>query len=156
MTTYNAAAVSNTVIAHEKGITLQQGRALRDNPLAIAEGDSSVPAELLPTVLIGNATGLTGTSSITFSGLDLNPFKFLRLVFQGVSVTGSGNLRFGTAVLHSTMPDPFTQMYEVEVSSGLILGGGLNTGYSSASTSVTIDTSGGNFDAGSIRLYGMK
>jgi len=43
MTTYSAAAVSDTVIAHEKGITLQQGRALRDNPLAQAEGASGAP-----------------------------------------------------------------------------------------------------------------
>jgi len=38
MTTYNAGAVSNTAIAYQKPITLQQGRALRDNPIAIAEG----------------------------------------------------------------------------------------------------------------------
>jgi len=43
MTTYNSAAVSDSVIAHQKGITLQQGRALRDNPLAIAEGASGAP-----------------------------------------------------------------------------------------------------------------
>lgn len=43
MTTYNAAAVSDAVIAYEKGITLQQGRALRDNPLAMAEGATGSP-----------------------------------------------------------------------------------------------------------------
>lgn len=41
MATYNAAAVSDTAIGFQKPITLQQGRALRDNPLAISEGDST-------------------------------------------------------------------------------------------------------------------
>jgi hypothetical protein len=43
MTTYNAAAVADSVIAHKKGITLQTGRALRDNPIALAEGATGAP-----------------------------------------------------------------------------------------------------------------
>lgn len=43
MPTYNAAAVADGVIAFEKGITIQQGRALRDNPIAIAEGATGAP-----------------------------------------------------------------------------------------------------------------
>lgn len=43
MATYNAAAVSNTPIAFQKPITLQQGRALRDNPIAMAEGQDDAP-----------------------------------------------------------------------------------------------------------------
>ena len=43
MTTYNGAAVADSTIAFQKGITLQQGRALRDNPLAIAEGSPGAP-----------------------------------------------------------------------------------------------------------------
>ena len=43
MTTYSSSAVSNTVIAYEKPITLQQGRALRDNPIAISEGSTNAP-----------------------------------------------------------------------------------------------------------------
>ena len=35
MTTYNGTALSDSVIAYQKGITLQQGRALRDNPIAM-------------------------------------------------------------------------------------------------------------------------
>lgn len=33
----------DSVISHEKPITLQQGRALRDNPLAMAEGAAGAP-----------------------------------------------------------------------------------------------------------------
>lgn len=40
---YNAAAVSNTAIAFQKPITLQQGRALRDNPIAMLEGAPGAP-----------------------------------------------------------------------------------------------------------------
>lgn len=43
MPVFNGAAVADTVIAFKKGITLQQGRALRDNPLAIAEGSAGAP-----------------------------------------------------------------------------------------------------------------
>lgn len=43
MTTYNAGAVADAAIAHKKGITLQTGRALRDNPLAIIEGVPGSP-----------------------------------------------------------------------------------------------------------------
>lgn len=43
MTTYDASAVSNAAIAHKKGISLQTGRALRDNPLAMFEGAAGAP-----------------------------------------------------------------------------------------------------------------
>jgi len=43
MAVYNYAAVADTSIAFENGITLQQGRALRDNPIAAFEGQSGAP-----------------------------------------------------------------------------------------------------------------
>jgi hypothetical protein len=43
MPTYNSGAVSDTAIGFQKPITLQQGRGLRDNPLAIAEGATGAP-----------------------------------------------------------------------------------------------------------------
>jgi len=43
MTTYDASSVSDAVIAFRKPITLQQGRGLRDNPIAIAEGADGAP-----------------------------------------------------------------------------------------------------------------
>lgn len=43
MPTYNSGAVSNAAIAHRKGISLQTGRALRDNPIAIVEGEAGAP-----------------------------------------------------------------------------------------------------------------
>lgn len=43
MTTYNEAAVSDASIAFQKPITLQQGRALRNNPIAGFEGANGSP-----------------------------------------------------------------------------------------------------------------
>lgn len=43
MATYNAAAVTNAVIAFKKALTLQMLRALRDNTLAIIEGAAGAP-----------------------------------------------------------------------------------------------------------------
>lgn len=43
MTTYDASSVSDAVIAFRKPITLQQGRGLRDNPIAMAEGATDAP-----------------------------------------------------------------------------------------------------------------
>lgn len=40
---YSSAAVSNTAIAFQKPITLQQGRALRDNPLEMFLGGAGAP-----------------------------------------------------------------------------------------------------------------
>lgn len=40
---YDAAAVADSVIAYKKGITLQQGRALRDNPIEMAGGATDAP-----------------------------------------------------------------------------------------------------------------
>lgn len=40
---YSADAVSNTAIAFQKPITLQQGRALRDNPLEMFSGGAGAP-----------------------------------------------------------------------------------------------------------------
>lgn len=74
MTTYNAAAVADSVIAFKKGITLQQGRALRDNPLAMFEGAAGAPRLLVGALQRPNAgntircrsDGLVNTTSTTF------------------------------------------------------------------------------------------
>ncbi len=75
MTTYDGSAVSNTVIAHKKPITLQQGRALRDNPIAISEGAPSAPRiahRAITPLYLGGSNGsgsgysfaLTGTQNL--------------------------------------------------------------------------------------------
>lgn len=71
MATYDSAAVSDTVIAHQNGITLQQGRALRDNPIAMAEGKANAPkvqGQALGGVLLAHGNilnyGVSATSGV--------------------------------------------------------------------------------------------
>lgn len=67
MTTYNAATVSDAAIAYENAITLQQGRALRDNPLAIGEGAVDAPkvqSAALNIAVITSAGTLTGLGRV--------------------------------------------------------------------------------------------
>lgn len=55
MPTYNASAVADGVIAFEKGITIQQGRALRDNPIAMAEGQANAPRFAVKTRILAES-----------------------------------------------------------------------------------------------------
>lgn len=169
MTTYNSGAVTNAVIAYQKPITLQQGRALRDNPISIAEADASAPASLLPTVHLGTLTTTSGTSQ-TLSSLVLAPYKFLRMMLKGVSFTAAVNLRLdGQTIVLANLGAAGNLIYGhivLELASGLAIhsyyettsaaNGNMYalTGYTNASTSITFD--GGTFDAGSIRVYGEK
>jgi hypothetical protein len=79
MATYDAAAVSDAVIAFKKGITLQQGRALRDNPIAIAEGATGAPrveGRSLDTFM--GTLSLVDTTATGF--IDLDRFELIRAV----------------------------------------------------------------------------
>jgi len=176
MTAYNAPAVADAVIAYQKPITLQQGRALRDNPKAMGEADASVPSNLLPTVLLGTLTTTSGTTQ-TLSSLVLTPYKFLRIVVNKVSFTTNSPLQFGGKVASNTptagvpgadsfmgtiILDLSSSIFSAQIGVGnLTLGdsyagaawGGF-TAYTNASTSIVF--SGGTFDAGSILVYGEK
>lgn len=73
MTTYDESAVSNTVIAHKKPITLQQGRALRDNPIAISEGAPGAPRiahRALTSLYLGGSNGSGSGYSFTLTGTE--------------------------------------------------------------------------------------
>jgi hypothetical protein len=125
------------------------------------------------SVLLGTATTTSGTSA-TVSSLTLTGYKRLQIWIEGVSgdnlsavlsmdgdaITGS----IGTAALR------FYGMVEVNLDTGTwfsVVGvgaaggaGGANpsggsSSYSTATTSVGITVSPGNFDAGSIRVYGI-
>lgn len=108
MTTYNAAAVTDAVIAYQKPITLQQGRALRDNPLAQFEGAAGAPriqfeamdtwfstAGDIGTVAFLMQTGATGTTIVagtTYAGSGLQYAGFdavSGLEANGVTVSGT-------------------------------------------------------------------
>ena len=69
MTSY--VAVTSGEIDADSPITADLMSKLRDNPIAIAEGASTVPSNLFPTVLLGTLTTSSGTTQ-TLSGLDLS------------------------------------------------------------------------------------
>lgn len=171
MTTYNSSAVSNAAIAFQKPITLQQGRAFRDNLLAVAEADSSVPPALLPTVLIASAPA--SGSSVVFGGLVLTPYKSLRVGFRGVSFTGSGSeITLAGTIISAPSGGSFTTYHgltDICLLSGAgasnITGsggvGGFANGFfhsiTTATTSITIGRTGiNNFGGGTIYLIGLK
>lgn len=177
MTTYPIASLSDAVIAYQKPITLQQGRGFRDLTLSVAEADATVPANLLPTVHLGTLTTTSGTSQ-TLSSLVLTPYKSLRITLEGVSFTATGpQLRLGgvgqeiTATLGTAgfgfygtvlldLANGVATSITAELNAGASGVGAIritDTGYSTATTSITFDGSGGGtFDAGSIRVYGEK
>jgi hypothetical protein len=174
MTTYTA--ISNTLVAVGAKPFASTIQALRDNPIAIGEADSSVPADLLPTVHLGTIDTSSGGSK-TLSGLDLTPYKFLRAVFDGVSHTstvGPLNLLFGGFSVGSFgAVDTVRGFCDVDLSDGTAFSvagsAGGSPGNSAAgspragtsditntSTSITLSFSGIAFDGGSVRIYGMK
>lgn len=73
----------------EAPLTATLAKKWRDNPIAIAEADASVPANLRPTVSLGTLTTTSGTSQ-TLSGLTLTPYKFLVVSMDYSFNTGYG------------------------------------------------------------------
>lgn len=91
---YNSAAVADSVIAFQKPITLQQGRALRDNPLAIQEGLAGAP-KVLGQALGGVAVGLirtTGTTTAAITGFANRP-KLMVVDIRAVATASAVSLR---------------------------------------------------------------
>lgn len=171
MTTYTA--ISSGSLAVGKPLTSAIALALRDNPIAIAEGDASVPSNLLGTRLLGTLTTTSGNIQ-TLSSLTLTPYKFLLMIWVGVSKSHTGgtfNIGVATDVmvaLTSSASNTVSGFALIELTSGMVTGlsaetGWTNaikvglTGYSTATTTVSVSTSaGGTFDAGSVTVYGVK
>lgn len=172
MTTYTT--ITNALVAVGAKPFATTIQALRDNPLAIAEGDASVPfAYRIGHVLLGTLTTTSGSTQ-TLSSLDLTAFRFLRLVFNGVSraagTTPSLTVGSGTVVLQlgaTANNDSVRGFVDIDLFDGInaaslggldggILVSGGATGITTVSTSVSVSVTPRTFDAGSIRIYGVK
>jgi hypothetical protein len=120
------------------------------------------------STLLGTLTTTSGASQ-SLTSLTLTGYKFLRLVFNGVSGTGAGNTSFGTFQVNASVSagDLYTGIVDVDLGTGI---GAANlaataagasvprvgsTGYSTATTSVALTISTGTFDAGSVTVYGV-
>lgn len=93
MTTYDASSVSDAVIAFRKPITLQQGRGLRDNLLAVIEGDATAPR--VQTIALSGIRqtklSATGNNYITITDLDAYKWIELHLAFKA---SDTSSIRF--------------------------------------------------------------
>lgn len=129
-----------------------------------SNGDAAPTWAVAGPQLLGTITTTSGTSQ-SLSSLSLAGYKFLRLVFNGVSAGSSGTLAIGSlSVLtwNSTANSLFA-VCDIDLTNGVgVISGfgagsfsstGGATGYSTATTSITV-TSGTAFDGGSILAYG--
>lgn len=131
-----------------------------------SNGDAAPTWAVAGPQLLGTITTTSGTSQ-SLTSLVLTGYKFLRLVFNGVSAGASGNLSIGSYAIGAWIntANVCTGIVDVDLGTGIAQspggsGGGPmnnpntgNTGYSTATTTVTV-TSGTTFDAGSILVYG--
>jgi hypothetical protein len=172
MTSY--IAITDAETDPEAPITSELAKKWRDNPIAIGEADSTVPAGLLPTVLLGTLTTTSGSTQ-TLSSLTLTPYKFLVLVFNDVS-HNSASVNKGVFITSTSTNSLFTipntsdrgnGLTTVDLATGVYSGSfdagtagrvatGGNSSLSTASTSVTITVGANTFDFGSVRIYGVK
>jgi hypothetical protein len=123
-------------------------------------------------ILLGTLTTTSGTTQ-TLSGLTLTAYKKLEIHVSGVSHdnANSRNLLVGTARISDqrNSTDLFYGVSQINLSDGTAvsqvdtsstLGRSYYvqlSGYSNASTSIVFSWSGaGNFDAGTIRVYGVR
>lgn len=149
------------------GISISNGDGVAGNPTI------TNTMTFAPTVLLGTITTTSGPSQ-TLSGLDLTSYKFLRLSVKGVSsnttstnlgVTGlstavSNALGSNSATWHGTIDvdlDGGIYSASIQMSTDTSVTGkaGAST-LTTATTSVTVSISAGQFDAGSILVYGIK
>lgn len=160
MTTYTT--ITNALVAVGAKPFATTIQALRDNPLAIAENDPSVPTALRSYILLATIPTTSG-STWTASGLDLTTFNFLVVFIDGLSVTSGGNepillnaaVNIGTTAALSASAS--SSMVMIHIESGRIVSLGGDSTIRPATTSLSIAVSPARTgDAGSIKLYGVK
>lgn len=172
MTTYTT--ITNALVAVGAKPFATTIQALRDNPIAIAENDASVPAALRSYILLATIPTTSGTAW-TASSLVLTPFSFLVVYVDGLSVNigggqtvrlNAGSGAFGFTQTANLTTNATWAIDMIHLDSGMFVAGTdsttsttnlANTGVSRATTSITFDVSGApSGDAGSIKLYGVK
>jgi hypothetical protein len=117
---------------------------------------------------LGTITTTSGTT-VTLSGLTLTSYKFLVFAYAGVSFGSAVYLRLNNQRVSPTMSggsSTLTGGGQIDLSNGAFWAGGYESGgntqggfggpsgLTTASTSISF--TGGTFDAGSIRIYGVK
>lgn len=143
MATYNT--ISNTQVDPESPVTSELMTALRDNPIAIAEGASGAPR-----IAWNMQAGTVGTSSLTFTGLD--EFAGFVAFLNGTNTSGSaqnlnvalsddGGSTFATALTLQNIPasTDLHGVFTVDFSSGNVVRAySLGTNVVSSGTTITL------------------
>ena len=150
--------------------------------LTLPDADGALlTADDLPSggaTLLGTLATTSGTS-VTLSSLDLTGYKRLEVIFENVSATvNSSNIRLNSANIGQAtgyaVDDYFYGVVSISLDTGIFaaqgafyssfyafteagvnMGGAGASGLTTASTSITFTLSAGNFDAGSIKFYGV-
>lgn len=146
---------AETIGANNNDTTIPTSAAVKAYADAIPVGSMT----LLGTI------NTTSGSTQTLSGLNLTPYVFVFAVAKGVSATGTTAASF--ANLNLTGPTPtvaYDAFFWIDLASGTGISfnqgpapQAIGTGsLTNASTSASATLASGTFDAGSIRIYGVK
>jgi hypothetical protein len=142
-----------------------------------ATGTLATTADLGSVTLLGTIATTSGTS-VTLSGLTLTPYKQVQFFFENVSSTATSSTfvrlnGWNVAPTYVTaIADYSTGGGLIDLASGIFFSSSIRvhsgspegsggsgagaSGLTTASTSITFTISAGTFDAGSIRIYGVK
>lgn len=161
--------------------TIASPNSNTNRTLTLPDADGALlTADDLPSggaTLLGTIATTSGTS-VTLSGLDLTGYRQLVCALEGVSGNQTATTRMqlngaNLCIIRWTDPaDYFTGLAFIDLSSGIfacsgntfaaavaadgaVQGGGGPSGLTTASTSITFTVPTGNFDAGSIKVYGV-
>jgi len=132
------------------------------------------------SVLLGTLTTTTGSTQ-TLSGLNLTPYRFVRLVVSRVShnsgsnqslrlnsttgpqftaTAGAAQFAYGIVDIDITQQGTFGASVHYSTTNGVTgdSGGayGGESGITTAATAITLAISGGAFDNGAIYIYGVR
>ena len=170
--TSSGTTMSRSLVQSSTGSLLNlSGSAVVSVIVAAADLTAMLTSTTQTMVLLGTLTTTSGTTQ-TLSGLTLTGYASLYITVDGVSHSASGanrRLQIAGQSITGARSDTtlFSGVITVYLSSGAAdsnvdapTNTGLNkvsTGYSTATTSIAFTWDGtGNFDAGTIRVYGIK
>ena len=148
-------------------VTLQEPVTASNRTLTLPDATGSLITESM--VLLGTLTTTSGTTQ-TLSGLDLTGYRQVVVTMKGVNTATSGALSLGNWQFRTSNTVAVTALYvTINLSNSVFLGAtnGTTTATSAvfhsyvinitnASTSISVTSAGGAFNAGAVQIYGVK